>query len=87
MESRHRKVGHAPAHGMQAAGEEWCVAAHGNLFPAGFPPTCRSASCASEFKVFGQRRASRKKSPAVRRSDSGSGEEIRRQWRRVLEEE
>ena len=44
-------------------------------FPAGFPSTCRSALCASESKVSGRRRAGRKKSPAVRRSDGGSSGE------------
>ena len=42
-----------------------------DCFPAGFPPTCRSASCASESKVADRRRDGRKKSPAARRSDDG----------------
>ena len=48
-----------------------------SCFPVGFPLICRSASCASESKVSGRRRAGRKKSSVavVRRSDgSDSGE-------------
>ena len=48
---------HAPACGQQAAKEEQRV---GSCFPTGFPPTCRSASCASESEVSGRRRAGRK---------------------------
>ena len=51
---------HAPAHGTQAVEEEWRV---DSCFLAGFPLTCRSASCPSESEVSGWRRASRKKSP------------------------
>ena len=42
-----------------------------DCFPEGFPPTCRSASCASESEVASQRRAGRKKSLAARRSGGG----------------
>ena len=49
-------------------------------FPAGFPPTCRLASCASESEVSSWRRAGWKKSPAVRRSDGGGrGEGFRKE--------
>ena len=61
---------HTPARGTQAAGEERDV---DDCFSAMFPPTCRSALCASESKVSGRRRAGRKKSPAMRRSDGGGG--------------
>ena len=45
-----------------------------DCFPTGFPPMCRSASCALKSKVSGRRRAGRKKSPEARRFDgSGSG--------------
>ena len=44
-----------------------------DCFSAGFPPTCRSASCASESEVSNQRRTGRKKSPIARRSDGGGG--------------
>ena len=47
-----------------------------SYFPAGFPQTCRSASCASESEVSDRRRVGWKKSPAVRRSDGGDDEEI-----------
>ena len=57
MESQHRKVGHAPACGTQAAGEKWRV---DDYFPTRFPSTCRSASCASESEVVGRRRVGRK---------------------------
>ena len=50
---------HALMRGMQAVGEKWHVE---SCFSMGFPSTCRSASCASEFEVFGRRRAGRKKS-------------------------
>ena len=33
------------------------MVALGELFPVGFSPTCRSALCASESKVSGQRRS------------------------------
>ena len=68
MESRHRKVGHAPTHGTQATGEEWCV---DDCFSVGFPSTCRSALCALESDVSDRRRAGRKKSLAAKRSNSG----------------
>ena len=60
MESRHRKVGHAPEHGTQAFREEWRGRRMDGCFPTGFPPTCRSALCALKFKVSGRRRAARK---------------------------
>ena len=50
---------HASAHGTQAAREKRRV---NDSFLTGFPSTCRSALCASEFEVSGQRRAGRKKS-------------------------
>ena len=46
-----------------------------SCLPTGFPPTFRSASCASESEVSDQRRASRKKSPPTRRFDGGDGED------------
>ena len=53
----------------------------GDSMPAGFPPTGRSASCALESEVSGQRRACREKSPMARKSDGGDV------VRRVLEGE
>ena len=61
---------HKPVRGTQALGEERRV---DDCFPTGFPPTCRSASCASEFEVSCRRRAGRKKSPAAVAADEGSG--------------
>ena len=83
MKSRHQKVGHAPtrAGAWKASRVWWRVE---SCFPTGFPPTCRSTSCTSESEVSSRRRASRKKSPAARRSDDGD-KEIRRQ--RVSERE
>ena len=66
---------HASARGTQAAGEERRV---DDYFPTGFPPTCRSVSCALEFEVVGRRRAGRKKSLAARRSNGG-GEGFRKE--------
>ena len=82
MKSRQRKVSHAhrhvPARGQQAVGEERRLESY---FPTGFPPTCRSVLCASEFEVSGRRRAGRKShrrqgdltvaATKVRRSDGG----------------
>ena len=88
MKSRHRKVSHAPTR------EGTCRRVDGKLseknglwrrvgscFPARFPPTCRSASCASESEVSDWRRDGRKSRRqgdptvaavvAVRRSDGG----------------
>ena len=45
---------HAPARETQFAKEDRRV---GDCLPTGFPPTGRSASCASESKVVGRRRA------------------------------
>ena len=63
MKSRHQKVGHVPthAHTRRLVGGKppeksdawWRVESY---FPVGFSPTCRSALCASESKVSGQRR-------------------------------
>ena len=58
----------ALAHGRQVAEEEW----HVESCLVGFPLTCRSASCASEYEVFDQRRAGWKNSLVARRSDGGS---------------
>ena len=86
MKSRQRKVGHAPTRANKRERVEnkppeksgaWRHME--SCFPTGFPPTCRSASCASESKVSGGRRAGQKRSPAARRSDSGGAKEIRRQ--------
>ena len=41
----------------------------GSCFPAGFPLTCRSASCASESEVFDHRRVGRKNHRRRRRGD------------------
>ena len=57
-----RKVGHAPTRAgawNSSRRRRWCV---DDRFPAGFPPTCRSTSCASKSEVSGRRRAGRKKS-------------------------
>ena len=81
MESRHRKVGQVPTRpGAWNVGRRRRVArgdARMAVFQGGFPPTCKSASCASKFEVSNRRRASQKKSSAARRSDgddnSGGG--------------
>ena len=48
--------------------------------PAGLPPECRSASCASESVIFGQRRAARKVTGG---GDGGYGGEEEIRQRRV----
>ena len=73
MKSRHQKVSHEPTSGRQAAREEQYV---GRCFPAGFPPTCRLASCALEFEVSGRKSHQRR----WRRGDpttEGSGRRIK----------
>ena len=64
MKSHHRKVSHTPtcAHTCQRVDGKlpeksgvWQRV--GSYFPARFPLTCRSASCASEYEVSGRRRA------------------------------
>ena len=78
MKSRNRKVGHAHTRVKgkppEKSGTWRCVE---SCFPAGFSPTCRLASCASESEVSDRRRAGRKShrgqgdpmTVAVRRSD------------------
>ena len=79
MMSRHQKVIHVPTRAPtrrrvdgklpKRSGAWRCVR---DCFLAGLPPTCRSASGASESEVSGRRRAGWKV------TDGGGGEEIRR---------
>ena len=85
MKSRHRKVSHAPTRAhmhwqvdgkLSEKSNAWQRV--GSCFPAGFPPTCRSASCASESEVSGRKSHQRQGdliAAAVRRSDGGGFQE------------
>ena len=76
MKSRHRKVIQSPTRAPMCRRVEGKLPERSGAcgtVPAGLPPTCRSASCASESEVSGRRRAGRK---VIGGGDDDEGEEI-----------